>query len=87
MASSWQNPLLLGCLLAVVGFLLRIGTAFLHGNPLGLQDRTNYVGPLISGFLFARFVKFDYLIPHPKVVVTVLSLLLLCVAAIARYRS
>ena len=94
--SLWENPkmgstshhaLLLGCLLAVGVFLLRIGTAFVRGDPSGLQDSRNYVGPVVSGILFALLVKFDYLIPHPSLVVTVFSVLVLCAAVITRYCS
>jgi hypothetical protein len=87
MTLSWQNPVLFGCLFAVGAFLLRIGMAFLQGNPLGLEDYTNYVGPLMSGLLLGLLVKFDYLIAHSKVVVTVFSFLLLCVVAVRRNRS
>jgi|HubBroStandDraft_4_1064222.scaffolds.fasta_scaffold961837_1 hypothetical protein len=85
--SSWRTALFLGCMLAVVFFFLRVGTSFLRGEPSGIRDRTNYFDSLASGCLLFLLVKFDYLVPHPLVVVVVLSLALLCFAAFMRYRS
>jgi hypothetical protein len=77
----------LGSLLALGVFLLRVGASFLRGESSAARDRTNYIGSLASGCLLFLLVKFDYLIPHASAVVLILSLAVLGVAALVRYRS
>ena len=85
--SSWRDALLLGSLLALGVFLLRVGASFLRGEESAVRDRTNYIGSLASGCLLFLLVKFDYFIPHASAVVLILSLAVLGVAALARHRS
>jgi hypothetical protein len=85
--TSWRDALLLGSVLALGVFLLRVGASFLRGEPSAVRDRTNYIGSLASGCLLVLLVKFDYLIPHASAVVLILSIAVLGVAALARYRS
>jgi hypothetical protein len=85
--ASWRNALLWGSLSALGVFLLRVGASFLRAEPSAVRDRTNYIGSLASGCLLVLLIKFDYLIPHASAVVLILSLVVLGVAALARYRS
>ena len=85
--ANWRDALSLGSLLALGVFLLRVGASFLRGEPSAVRDRTNYIGSLASRCLLVLFIKFDYLIPHASAVVLILSLTVLGVAALARYRS
>ena len=84
---SWRTPILWGCLTTCGAFLLRAVPVFLEGESLDLRDRSNLIGPLISGLLVGLLVKFDYLIPHPNLVVTILAFASLAIVAITRHRS
>jgi len=59
---------------------------FFRGEPSGLRDRKNYIGSLGCGLLTGILVKLSWL-PHLEAALLVITLAMLCVVAVIRYRS